>query len=383
MPLKDRDSKRPRRLVRLGIIRLGHKETRKRQDGSTYQYPVQDDHFVLTDAPEIGEFYGEKPREIDVILPFPDIERNFDAAYTVWAGGVLVCKGDGEFVQYAAPMRSEEKKGRMRVYNATGDTLVTDRAAQVALTWNGQSFEPGELVPCPGADQDLYPHCRACKMSAILKVMMARPELFRLGYYQLSTGSGRNYDTILGTLELIYEQAGKVSGIPFKLRLVEESTTYQENGKRKQTKKWFVQLEPDPTFTRKLYNRSAMALLGAGSEPEAEVEGDYVEAEEAAPPPFAEDGAPAEEELPFVEPQPQGEHAPPDLQVAMDYVTDKGNRLGDCDLNQLCDMQVWCDENPGPKANELGAHVALLIDSMHVEVVETIEPETLQAGMSL
>lgn len=203
-------------------------------------------------------------------------------------------------------------------------------------------------------------------MSAILKVMMARPELFRLGYYQLATGSGRNYDTILGTLELIYEQAGKVSGIPFKLRLVEEATTYQENGKRKQTKKWFVQLEPDPTFTRKLYSRSAMALLGAGSEPEPEYSGDYMEAEETAPPPFAEDYGPAEEEMP--------EH----LQAAMDYTTPQGIRLGDCDINQLRDMQLWCDEHPGDKANEIGAHIVLLLD-----FIGAGEREPMQAGMAI
>jgi len=76
MALKDRDRTRPRRLVRLGIIRLGYKEKRKRKDGSEYEFPVQADHFVLTDAQDVAEFYGEQPRELDVILPFPDVYRN-------------------------------------------------------------------------------------------------------------------------------------------------------------------------------------------------------------------------------------------------------------------------------------------------------------------
>jgi len=289
----------------LGIIRLGYKveKEKTRRDGSTYtvSYPKQSDSFVLTDAPEVAAFYGET-RELDVILPFPDIARNFDGAYTVWAGGVLVCKGDGEYVQYAGAFRTEEKNDKVRVYNASGDTVVSDGVAQVSFKWNGQSFDPGELVPCPGAAQDYYPHCRACKMSSILKVMMGRPELFRLGYYQIATGSGRNYDTILGTLELIQEQAGKVNGIPFKIRLVEEATTYRDNsGQRKSGKKWFLQLEPDPTFTRRLYANQAQALLGDGMEddpaprPESqEPVWDIVEDE--APPPFAETTEPAMEQ---------------------------------------------------------------------------------------
>jgi hypothetical protein len=298
MPLKDRDRDRPRRLARLGIIRLGHKEkrTKHRSDGSAYEveYPVQDDHFVLTDAPEIAEVYGDRPRELDVILPFPDVMRNFDADYTVWAGGVLVCKGDGDYVEQAAPLKVvKAKTGKLSVRNAAGDTLVYSGVAQVAFSWNGEAFEPGDHVPCPGARADLYPHCAACRVSAVLKVMMARPDLFRLGYYQISTGSGRNYDTILGTLELIHAQTGRVNGIPFKLRLVKEPTMYIEKGKRHKTEKWFLQIEPDPDFTRRLYSQQAARILDAG-EPEVQAPalgaGEFDEAEPEAPPPFAEAG---------------------------------------------------------------------------------------------
>jgi hypothetical protein len=312
MPLKDRDRTRPRRLVRLGIVRLGHKEkkTKERKDGTTYEveYPVADDHFVLTDAPEVAAFYGEEPRELNVILPFPDIARNFDAWYTVWAGGVLICKGDGEQVQYAAPYRVEEKRGRTRVYNAPGDTLVSDGQAQIAFDWNGQRFEPGDIVPCPGAAQSLYPHCTTCRISAILKVMMADPKLFRLGYYQVATGSKRNYDTLLGTLELVSGNGQRpVSGIPFKLRLVEEAITYTDGGQRKATNKWFLQLEPDPDLTRRLYQQQAAALVGdmppaltATVDATTGEIMDEIVADDEAPPPFAEQGGPAEE------PEPEG-----------------------------------------------------------------------------
>lgn len=323
-PLKDRDRSRPRRLVRLGVIRLGFKifkcsnqqcDQRIRDTGETTiecpncgqknrsrrPYPTQADHFVLTDAPEIAKVYGDEPRELDVILPFPDIERNFDASYTVWAGGVLVCKGDGEFVDLATPYEVKKRKRNNKTYttfsSAPGDTLVVNGEAQVAFNWNGEEFQPGDHVPCPGADADLYPHCQACKVSAILKVMMARPDLFRLGYYQIATGSGRNYDTILGTLELIHSQAGRVNGIPFKLRLVEEPTTYFEaNGQRRQTNKWFLQLEPDPDFTRKLYRQQAAQILEAGAPVPrlAAPAEEFDEYDPEAPPPVASEVIDAE-----------------------------------------------------------------------------------------
>ena len=308
--LKDRDRSRARRLTRLGVIRLGHKESKekKRRDGSTYtvEYPVQDNHFIFTDAPDLAEYYGDDCHEMDVILPFPDITRNFDAFYQIWAGGTLVCKGDGDCVKYAAPFTVKEKDtGGVSVYRAKGDTLVSDGVAQVAFSWNGERFEPGEIVTCPGAAQGLYPHCAACKLSGVLKIMIADPIIFRFGYYQIATGSGRNYDSILGTLELISANGQRpVNGFPFKLRLVKEATTYTENGERKATEKWFLKLEPDPTLTRKLYQAQAQATFGtiaaitandAGDEAPAQIEaGEYFDESPEIAPPYAEEGGPAE-----------------------------------------------------------------------------------------
>jgi len=295
MAIKDRQR---RRLVRLGVIRLGYRKKAK----SGKDYPVQADHFVLRDAEEIAAYYAtkgiEEVRELDVLLPFPDIERNFTAYYQVWAGGVLVCQGDGEYVQYATPFTSSiDASKRTHVKNAPGDTLVSNGVALTGFSWNGTEFVEGEIVPCPGAARDTYPHCQACKLNAMLKVMMADPELFRFGYYQISTGSGRNYDTIMGTLEVM--PADRLNGIPFKLRMVEEQTSYQDtDGTRKKTSKWFLQLEPDPTITRELYARAVSVMvddprpaaqLPAAQLPEsAGSDWDIIEADATAPPPYAE-----------------------------------------------------------------------------------------------
>lgn len=299
MPLKDRDKKRPRRLQRLGIIRLGIKV----KAASGYEYPKATDYFVLTDAPDIAEVYGDKPRELDVLFPFPDIPRNFDAAYTVWGGGVLICRGDGEFVEHATPHKvshrtNKDGKKLLSVKNAPGGTLVSHGVAKCAFTWGDTKFQTGDHVACPGEEADAYPHCKACKISAILKVMMAKPDLFRLGYYQISTGSGRNYDTILAALELLHDGLGAVSGVPCKLRLVQEPSTYMDDsGMRKKTKNWYLHLESDQVFTRTMYANQAMAALAnIGQAPAPQLEAGYEEADfeeydavdETAPPPISE-----------------------------------------------------------------------------------------------
>ncbi len=310
MPLKDRDRNIARRLNRLGFIRLGHKVEGKREDGSTYTRPVQDDHFLLHDAPEIAVFYGDNVREIDVLLPFPDVGRNYDAWYEVWAGGVLVCKGDGEIVEQASPFTvRQNRNGRTTVHRGKGGTLVNRGVAQRAFSWNGVEFSEGDVVECPGAKADKYPHCAACRLSGILKVMMAKEELFRFGYYQLSTGSGRNYDSILGTLETIWGSSGSLQGIPFVLRLVEESTTYNDKGERKSTRKWFVKLEPESEFMRELYRQQMASMLAPPPQAApvallADVVTGEIVAEPEAPPPFAEDGDFAEGETVATEPEP-------------------------------------------------------------------------------
>jgi hypothetical protein len=117
---------------------------------------------------------------------------------------VQLCKGDGERVLYANPMRVTEDKKGTHVYQEAGPTIVSDGVAQVEFTWGDQTFIEGEIVRCPGsAEAGRYPHCAACKMSAILKITPYHPDLFDFGYYQITTGSWRNYATITGTLEAL------------------------------------------------------------------------------------------------------------------------------------------------------------------------------------
>lgn len=85
-----------------GRIRLGvRQEVRK-----GVSRPVNVDHFVLTDAPDVIDVYGQEPDEIDIILPSDDIEDIIPTWLKLYAGGTrredgstapgrLLCRGDG------------------------------------------------------------------------------------------------------------------------------------------------------------------------------------------------------------------------------------------------------------------------------------------------
>lgn len=322
MPIRDRTK---RRLPRLGIIRLGYLEERTRDDGSKYTFPKQSDHFELRDAPKIAKYFADlgitKPRALDVILPFPTLHENYDANYQVWASGVLLCKGDGERVQYAGPMRVTEDDKGTHVYNVAGATLVADGVAQCDFVWGEEQFAAGQIISCPGSDElgTRHPHCGACRMSAILKITPYADALFEFGYYQITTGSWRNHMTIMGTLQALPPVVLERK-LPFTLRMVKEQTVYRDKTEqRRTTDRWFLHLMPHPDLLKALLARDMQALLAGDPAPERKAitaTVDY-EAEPVAPPPYAELGAVQEGEIvmddegepPVQEPAPAEERA--------------------------------------------------------------------------
>jgi hypothetical protein len=98
--MTDRESVTPH-LATIGRLRKGQMETITRRDGSTYEGPVDLDYFRFTsDRPDVVEAfqaaYGETPKLLDVYLPYPLPEENFQTCCEEWRGGGLVHRCDGE-----------------------------------------------------------------------------------------------------------------------------------------------------------------------------------------------------------------------------------------------------------------------------------------------
>src|SRR3972149_4610760 len=91
MPIEGLSTRRM--IPRLGKIHLGYRHAEK-------GYPVRTDYFVLPkDHPQFAELvklFGEKPKELRILIPSEDEERwssQYYRCYTQSRG--LVCKGDG------------------------------------------------------------------------------------------------------------------------------------------------------------------------------------------------------------------------------------------------------------------------------------------------
>src|SRR5262245_44481221 len=96
----------PKSFLKLGQIRKGDKVQGTRKDGSTYEMPVDLDHFRvtflknITPQMNIGELiekrfrevYGEKPTAINVRFADLDISSVWDANYECYEQGGLVAK---------------------------------------------------------------------------------------------------------------------------------------------------------------------------------------------------------------------------------------------------------------------------------------------------
>lgn len=184
------DYSQVRRLPRLGKIRLGLKA--QTQTGKTY--PTEVDYLVC--PPEVEQVYGEKPTELDVMLPSDNPEEVFVQKYAMYgAGSGLKCHGNGE---------------------------QAERYNEQTKNW--------DMVPCtcPNLKSDENPR-GACTPQSHLMVML--PKVSMGGCYQITTRSFHATVGINSSLDLIRALAGRIALVPLKLRRVPTVTQY--NGSKK------------------------------------------------------------------------------------------------------------------------------------------------------
>jgi len=165
------------RIQRLGKIRLGVKKTA--QSGS--EYPSAVDYFVC--PPEVQRVYGEKPRELEIMLPHDAIEEVFPTALKRYGSGQgLMCRGNGEKAE-CRDADSEEWHSRDCLYQ------------QCEHYENGDCKEVGNL-------QVILPEVKGA-----------------LGIYQIDTSSYNSIMNIKSGLEMLRSTVGRISLIPLTLEV--------------------------------------------------------------------------------------------------------------------------------------------------------------------
>lgn len=224
-----------RRQPRLGKIHLGVKK--KTDKGK--EYPSAVDFFVCPD--EVREVYGEKPRDLDVILPTDNPEEFFPQSYKCYKGSVgLWCSGDGET--------------GVRVGDGTHGVLM-------------------EEVECPCELLD----SKDCRQVGNLMVIL--PKVSLGGVYQIDTSSFNSIVNINSGIDFIKDRVGHLVNVPCTL-----SVRPQEVSPEGKKKKVFVMTLALANFNQikaltKDMNEIRALLAGRPALPEPSVETDLITAE--------------------------------------------------------------------------------------------------------
>jgi len=228
MPIQGLTEKR--RLPRLGKIHLGI----KKKNAQGVEYPTAVDYFVC--PPEVQAIFGEKPKELRILIPVEDEERwasQYYRAYSKTRG--LICKGDGV---NATRMVDEE----------TG-AIADAKSKKIAM----------KDIQCQGRECPEYN--KQCH--EVMNLQFLLPEVAGLGIWQIDTGSINSIRNINSTSELIKRIYGKISMIPLILT-IEPHSVQDPDGKKRDV--YVLNLRTNQTLLELMETASAKRLTTTEAE---------------------------------------------------------------------------------------------------------------------
>jgi hypothetical protein len=208
-------------IQRLAVTtRISIGEIKQAQSGQTY--PSKLDHFRFlrkgkglewVPDPELTKKFGEKPREIDIVLMDNDIDTVFRTEFAWWTKTAKQCWGDGR--------------------EATRRTEAAPRGEQ----WPIKGAEiPGCGFGCPDLEGG------KCKPSGTLYFMLRdRPQLG--GACKIDTRSYRSIRQIFSALQQFKSTLGRLEGICCKLVVHPEKSSFRDKGVLKPTTIYALSLE--------------------------------------------------------------------------------------------------------------------------------------------
>lgn len=200
MPIKGISEKK--RLPRLGKIHLGVKKT-KEVNGKTVEYPSSTDYFVC--PPEVQKVFGEKPKELHILIPVENEERWCSQYYRCYSSKRgLICKGDGETC--------------IRLVDKNTGALADHDSKEVEL----------REMTCEGRDCPDYE--RQCR--EIMNLQFLLPEVPGLGIWQIDTSSINSIRNINAAAELIRQIYKHIAMVPLLLTLEPQEVQTPEGERR-------------------------------------------------------------------------------------------------------------------------------------------------------
>lgn len=193
-----------RRLPRLGKIRLGTKV----KNAQGVEYPKALDYFLV--PPEVAAVSGEKPTELDIMIPVEDDEMwasQYYKRYSRTRG--LVCKGDG-------------KTCRRMVDVKTGETANRDTKE---IVWK-------EGLPCMGQKCLSY-QVKPQECKEVMHLQFIMPDVPGLGVWQIDTSSVNSIRNINSEAAMTRAVYGRLVFLPLRLTLEPTEVVNPDDGKKK------------------------------------------------------------------------------------------------------------------------------------------------------
>lgn len=214
-------------------------------------FRVQIDELEPETAAKFLQVYGPAPTDLNVVLPFNDIVKVWDAYYEAYQTGRMIGKSDGEKILYL-------------VDPATGEVLAKNGFyvdGRPALHDDDSPYVPG-VKDHKG---------RPIKWGRVGRMNVVIPELRRAAYLTVLTGSAHDIVNISDQLRAIASMnGGVIAGVPLVLRRrpVKISAPVGTGNQRKYVTKWLLSVEADPKWmTAKLSEMNRLALPQVIEEP--------------------------------------------------------------------------------------------------------------------
>jgi hypothetical protein len=230
----------------IGRVRKGAKKTDNAPGRDLTYFRVEFDEKETEAAALFHAKYKEQPTEINVILPFDEIERCWDAWLEAYTAGRMVARSDGEKYLYLV----NTDTGEVVIKNGYPERAYKEN--EVIGTWRNRKTGKDEPIKCKPAGR--------------LKVII--PELARAAYLTVLTGSIHDIANISAQLAAFKAvNNGRIAGIPLVLRRRPKPiSTPKPDGSRARYIKWMLSIEADPQWVKAMLMESKrLALPGNGT----------------------------------------------------------------------------------------------------------------------
>lgn len=225
--------------AQIGNIRKGAKVTKNgiERPVDLKYFRVEFDDLEQERAAKFAQVYGSQPTEINILIPFDEIDRCWDAWCEAYTAGRMVARSDGEYFTYLVDLTS-------------GSIVV-----QNGLDGSGSKVPHRTDIGIAGKSKI------QCKPVGRLKVIV--PELQSAAYLVLHTSSWHDIKNISEQLEGIKMlNGGRLVGIPLVLRRRPKKISIPKpDGTRARMEKWLISIEADPQWVAAMIGKLQHAAL--------------------------------------------------------------------------------------------------------------------------